>query len=309
MESNNLPFPPLRLDSWGLCPHCSTSIGHNDALIDAYLQGGEVRCHSCRQTIDWWTFVVDCIIAKRSPFTMFSALGAVTNLFSIEMKPGEKRTIDLHDHGLPEDGRVLSLGYTPNFGNLFPLEVHGNFPERCFPPSHVTLYPMPVDDQQPRMTVVNVMLTWVRTGGREESWACLLDAAAVYAARRFPDVVIPANVAVEARMTRLVGQLLSGAVSRKRVRGFLTEAATYGHQLNVLLPALLSPHGVPMMPDHLRGQLNVLRRLRNRLSHEGVLKAPPDQESAAGYLAAAIFGFRYVDLVLARLEEKGVHLS
>jgi hypothetical protein len=120
-------------------------------------------------------------------------------------------------------------------------------------------------------------------------------------------VVIPANVAVESKLNRMLSQTLSAVVSNERVDRFLTDAATYGHQLNVLLPFVTSIMGLPELPNHVRGILNKLKKNRNELAHKGKLAKGTTEQDAAEYLCAAFFSFVYMnqlDLGLsARLNE------
>jgi hypothetical protein len=77
----------------------------------------------------------------------------------------------------------------------------------------------------------------------------------------------------------------------------LLRDATYGHQLNVILPALLRSSTAPQLPIAIRGLLNRLRELRHQMAHEGRLEEDLDRYEAAELLCAALFGFRYVSLV------------
>jgi hypothetical protein len=84
--------------------------------------------------------------------------------------------------------------------------------------------------------------------------------------------------------------------SKEKVKPFLRDA-TYGHQLNVILPALLRSSTAPQLPIAIRGLLNRLRELRHQMAHEGRLEEDLDRNEAAELLCAALFGFRYVSLV------------
>ena len=107
-------------------------------------------------------------------------------------------------------------------------------------------------------------------------------------------MIVPANVAVESAMSRLLTSYLERFVSKKRVEEFLENAATYGHQLNVVLPVIASLTSLPLIPDHVRGALNKLRELRNDLAHSGAPKQQLDHATSAELLCGALFGFHYV---------------
>jgi hypothetical protein len=109
--------------------------------------------------------------------------------------------------------------------------------------------------------------------------------------------VIPANVAVEARLSRLLTSFLEQFVSKKRSASFLEEAATYSHQLNVLLPVFAALRGVPQLPDRIQGSLKTLRTYRNDIAHKGAPKKPIQQNDMANCLCAALFAFHYLNLI------------
>jgi hypothetical protein len=55
--------------------------------------------------------------------------------------------------------------------------------------------------------------------------------------------------------------------------------------------------GGPQLPDHIRGSLNRLRGLRNRVAHGGMPETPIPRSDAAECLCAAFFGVEYVRVV------------
>jgi hypothetical protein len=117
----------------------------------------------------------------------------------------------------------------------------------------------------------------------------------VFSFRSFPTV----SCTVSSLNVFLFGYLGRYAAGES-VKHFLDDAATYSHQLNVVLPLVAALGGAPRLPDHIRGLLNRLRRLRNQIVH-GKLKTPLSQAEIAELLCSALFAFRYVDLVQSRL--------
>ncbi len=81
------------------------------------------------------------------------------------------------------------------------------------------------------------------------------------------------------------------------MRRFLQDAATYGHQLNVLLPSFGDLTDSVPLRDDMRGHLNRLRDLRNALAHGKITTASIDINQAAESLCAAVFGVRYLELI------------
>ena len=99
----------------------------------------------------------------------------------------------------------------------------------------------------------------------------------------------------------LFGYLARRTISNAYIKPFLDDAATYSHQLNVLLPLVAEWSRVPHLPDHIRGALNRLRRLRNDIAHRGKPEALLTPAEAAEVLCAALFGFRYVGFLQSRI--------
>jgi hypothetical protein len=81
----------------------------------------------------------------------------------------------------------------------------------------------------------------------------------------------------------------------------MRDALTFGHALNVLLPDLCGRLEIPQIPDPIRGALNLLRKKRNLIVHEGAASASITPENAAEGLAAAALGFEYVRFVAPKL--------
>ncbi len=106
-----------------------------------------------------------------------------------------------------------------------------------------------------------------------------------------------ANVAIEARLARLLTSFLEQFVGKERTNRFLEQGATYSYQLNVLLPVFSSLRGVKPLPDLIRGHLNELRAYRNDISHKGVPSKKLDQNNMANCICAALFGFHYLNLI------------
>lgn len=173
----------------------------------------------------------------------------------------------------------------------------GNQPNRHIIPPALTLYPMPYREEEASETVILASVTWVPRSPGDEAWRNLIDAFHAYAGRRYEAAIVPANVAVESRLSQLLGTFLGRVAGKDRVEAFLETGATYSYQLNVVLPALLSFTKAPQLPAHIRGSLNRLRDLRNDLAHEGHLESPLERDDVARLLCAALFGFHYLNLV------------
>jgi hypothetical protein len=276
---------PMFVAPWVRCPECAHPIQIEDNQVTGYFSGKPVLCANGHQVDDWWKAACREIEENFMLNQAFAFIGAQTIIFQIELQPGKKASYRFSDYGVPRNARILYVNYTPQGGGLFPIEMHGNIPTNKFFNDDVVVFPVPFGlDKSDANTKVSVMVSWVPQTADDQSWKSLTDAFESYAQNHYSSMIVPANVAVESGRWRV----------KKRVEDFLENAATYGHQLNVVLPLLTALNSLPALPDHVRGVLNKLRGLRNELAHTGVLEHPLDQHGAAELLCGALFGLHYV---------------
>jgi hypothetical protein len=277
------------------CPVCGHPIQIEDSQVTGYFSGLPVICANGHQLADWWNAACREIEKNFMLNQAFAFIGAQTVIFQIELQLGKRSIYRFSDFGIPRDARILYVNYTPQGGGLFPIEIHGNVSTRRFVSDEVVVFPVPFGpDNSAVDTEVSVMVSWVPQTADDESWQSLTDAFESYAQTHYSSMIVPANVAVESALSRLLTAYLEKFVAKKRVEDFLENAATYGHQLNVVLPVLTTLNSLPDLPDNVRGVLNRLRSLRNELAHTGVLEHPLNQRSAAELLCGALFGLHYV---------------
>lgn len=300
-----MPDSPFHTPPFLACVHCNHPILVNEPPIREYFEGQSGVCfnENCRKTFPWW----DCVLRSlkmRFLFGPFAGIGARTTIFCISLSPEQIFPLTFSEFEIPSSARILQINYTPQGnGNLFPLEVHGNTPIRHFIPSKVMLWPKPFGPGPCANTKIAVAVTWIPSSDDDTAWQNLVEAFEAYSINRLNSVILPANVAVESTLSRLLTHsLVMRGISSKWVRHCLESGATYSHQLNVLLPALTSLIGAPALPDHIRGGLNRLRDLRNDIAHDGKPEAPLTDSDAALCLCAALFGFHYLGLVQEHID-------
>lgn len=100
---------------------------------------------------------------------------------------------------------------------------------------------------------VHIAVTWIVTSNDEVPFRSLVAASREYDLGRYDAAVVPANVAVEASLGSAISDWLCSFSGKKRVKDFLSDAATYSHQLNILLPIVCHTIGLRPMPETLRG--------------------------------------------------------
>ena len=285
----------MNIAPWVRCPECGHPIQIEDSQVIGYFSGKPVVCAKGHKVADWWKTACQEIEENFMLNQAFAFIGAQTIIFQLVLQQGKRTTYRFSDYGIPRDARILYVNYTPQGGGLFPIEMHGNVPMRRFFNDEVVVFPVPFGPNDSVVdTEVSVMVSWVPRTADDESWQSLTDAFEFYAQTRYTSMIVPANVAVESALSRLLTAYLEKFIAKKRVEDFLENAATYGHQLNVVLPVLTALNSLPALPDHVRGVLNRLRGLRNELAHTGVLEHPLDQRNAAELLCGSLFGLHYV---------------
>jgi len=282
----------LNVQPWVRCLLCGAPITVIDEYFANYFSGVTVTCPDCSGSIDWWGQVLREIQDNFMGSMAFSAIGAESTIVKIVLNPGQRTVIQFADHGVPEDAKLLHVNYTPSGGGLFPIEIHGNVPHRLLR-HEVTLWPMQLGGPTTGRTEVNVFVTWVQYPNDAYALERLGTAFEAYSDGRYSDVLVPANVAVELSLYKLLANNLEPVIGKGRTEEFLENGASYNHQLNGLLPFLTSTQGYNRLPEHVRGLLNRLRRLRNQVAHKGVLEDSLEKTEAAELLCAALFGVHY----------------
>jgi len=278
------------------CPKCNQpTFAVSRQNLEKYLLSQPIVCSSCNSEIDWWSVIL--YVAKfPSPFALFTLVGATMTIVEVRMKRDQQFLLDLSAADITNDSRILHLHYTPRGSGLIPQEMHGNTPIRHFIPHTIRLYGVPSGNPT-ESTPVDVLVCWVPSTSAEEPWRNVVEAFEAYSIQRFEAAIIPANVAVESRLTKVFHDLLLHFASKERIVDFLQTKATYSYQLNVLLPLVTHYVGFPNLPEHVRGHLNNLRDLRNEIAHKGKLDSPVDSSSCAKLLCASLVGFAYIQLL------------
>lgn len=279
-----------------ICPECHQQIQIDDYQISDYFSDKTVQCSGNHEGINWWKLVSRAVEKNFMRNQAFVFIGAKTNLFNIKIKQQEKLTYKFSDDGIPSDAKVLYVNYTTQNGNLFPIETHGNISNRRLSyKDEVTVFPAPLHaDDLGEESDVSVMVSWVPKTLNDESLLSLTDAFESYTHHDYAAMIVPANVAVESAMTRLLNSHLQKYIGKKRIEEFFKDGASYGNQLNVLIPLIAAQNKLPILSDQIRGTLNKLRNYRNDLAHTGALKTQLAHKEAAELLCGSLFGFHYV---------------
>ena len=289
---------PMNVPANFHCLSCGAPNICSSNNAELYFKNIKQICVECKADIDWWEASVKSI-SKNFMYTQaFGILGAQGTIFKFALPPGKTTVLKFRDYGIPDNARILAINYTPN-GPLIPLQWHSNQlvegNSTWFggnQTNEVHLWPAELSGER-RETEINCLVHWIVTSTDDTVTGNLVDAFSAYAIEKFVDAITPANVAVEASINKVLNDYLGHFVGKRHVKEFLENNATYGSQLNVVLPVLSALNKCPGMPENVRGQLNRLRDLRNQLVHTGHLKMPVNKQEMAELLAAATLGVSY----------------
>ncbi len=197
------------------------------------------------------------------------------------------------------------IGYTGQVpkGTVGAMEVYRNPLERRINPLKASFYGIPHGEPPYTDTDLNIQVTWLPHTSDDIGWEYLVNAFLYYIDDRYHGAVLATNASVETLLGQLITEFLQGKASNENIDQFMKDAATYSHQLNILLPAFLSGTDIPLLPDHLRGALNGLRKIRNDLAHGKVTTQSVTSDRAAEALCAAVFGNYYINYIGPLLRE------
>ena len=286
----------MNISPWIPCCNCNAPVIVEKAYTENYFNNEPFKCKKCGFNIDWWKIVNRAIRENFMLNQAFSVLEAKTNIIEVILRPNTQECINLIDNGIPKASRILYVNYTPqNSGGLFPLEIHGNVPHRRLLTDKIWLYPANLSKKQEVTdTKVSVLITWIEHTVYDKDFINLVDAFEAYSNDRLIESIIPANVAVESALAKLLSTIISKYVSGKKTKEFLSNNATYSSQLNVLLPLIINLNNLPILSDNIKGQLNKLRKYRNELAHDGKIENQLSKDDVADLLSTALFGFKYI---------------
>lgn len=280
----------------GPCPTCNLALPPLSDIAPQYFRENAVQCSECKAAFDLWPVTLGYGMALPASAWGLASLGASSLHLLTPLQTGCYQRIDIREHGAPEGSRILWTAYTSQGGSegaVMALEAHGNSPHRRIMGTEIQLYGIPLGEGTvPRTGNVAISIVWVRAED-SESWPYLVSAFESIALRDYAPAMVFAQSAVEIAMMPMISRRLRVRAGAERVTAFMRDALTYGHALNVILPYLCGEIGVSPMPDSVRGSLNKLRGIRNRIIHEGVKSSEISAEDVTEGITAAAFGFEF----------------
>lgn len=258
-----------------------------------------VACRNCSEPVNVWQAALDAVNAIPGLAWGLTAAGAAVTTFTFTIEAWKFCSIDLTQYGVPAGATILAVTYSPQGAGIFPVEWHGNSPQRRISGTTLGLIGYPTEGALPSGQVA-VSVVWVPRQ-ESESWLYLVDALDSAANKRYSQAVVFAQSALEIAVMPLITAALEKNASKSSVDAFVRNSLGYGHALNVILPLICATRSLPQLPGEIRGSLNKLRKLRNTIVHSGIRAESVDPSSVGEGLCAAVFGFEYLRVISGRL--------
>ncbi|WP_417355364.1 hypothetical protein [Flavobacterium sp.] len=284
------------------CPNCkAVSFPITNKNLSKYFHGIKMNCPKCGINLDWWSLLLRHF-EWESPSYVYGIAGGYTTSLRIFMKAGEIYSLNLEEIGIPKESKILQISYTPNGEGVFPVELHGNTPQRHYIPNIIHLYGRPFGKPS-NETPVAVQINWTEKSNDNQVWENIINAVESFTIKNYDSCIIPSNVSVESTLNNIMTRYFSSFAAKKRVEDFLSNGVTYSYQLNILLPLVAQSNNFPEMPENIRGNLNKLRSYRNSIAHKGKTDIAIDKKTVSELICSAALGLSYLNLLEKKISE------
>lgn len=294
-----------------VCFNCNKLAAVDDPgnVVRSALLGAAPICGACGTRTNVWMNTL-LAMTSDSGLAMATQVGARHTAIMYPLTVGQATAFDVRDRGVPKDATILRIKHGGALADgVTVVDLDGTDSARA-PDFVVRVLAVSLREGGSSDVQAQTTVTWAHHDADDDGRRSLNRALLALADGRLDEAIVPANVAVELTLGAVLDEHLRAiGISNTRLKPFLTDAATYSHQLNVLLPMVLWGTGAPELDDHLRGILNKLRDLRNGIGHRGKSKQPLTRELVGECVAGAVFGFHYVRLAGEFLSKRRHELS
>jgi hypothetical protein len=264
-----------------------------------YFHHRQIRCpnEACGKRFSWWPAFLRGFETMGGTGNVALSTLAVLTIIDLEIEAGSITRLQLGDYGVPARAEVVDVSISPALtaeGRLLdPMEWHGLPRIRLRLPHTLEFYTFGwAGVGHGTKVVARSTSTWIDTRLAPDALRNLTQAVVAFGVGEYDRVVVPANVAMELTLARL----LLDEGPRAGVSKTKTKRATYECRLRDLLPDVAKAVGLPTMPRTVESVLHSLRHQRNAIGHAGRPQRRLTRRQAARFLAAAIFGIEYSEM-------------
>lgn len=285
------------------CPECKAgTFPITQFKMYYYFHKHEIKCSKCGVAIDWWKALLSHFNFGLPSF-LFPLIGGQETIFRIELFANGAFEIDLEKVNIPHDAKILDIHYSPREGNIIPTELNRSGIHRHIIPSKYFLYGVPYNNFVGKVEV-DIFVSWIKQQSNNKLAEMLVIALEEFNVLNYRDCVIPANVVIEETLNNLLTKYLNKSIGLDKIKDFLSNGASYSHQLNVLLPLICEFEKFPKLPEEILGELNSLRKLRNIVAHSGNSDKEITKETVSRLICASIFGLAYLELFQLHIDKR-----
>lgn len=214
-------------------------------------------------------------------------LGNKIGFQKIKLIPDQIYNLDLSN--IINGGRLLYINYTPESGNLFPIEIHGNSPIGCEFSLTKILYPIkiPSNTSSPSIkTTVNVHYIYApKEILNDIALKELTEAFQHYFKSEYIDTILKLQISSEFILTKFIHKYEPKLVD-----------ASYFLKLTVHLSHIIVKHKLIPCPHFILNNLNNMRIKRNKITHEGGTTEISNEEIKTWSISAFLF-YKYFNIV------------
>lgn len=289
------------------CTNCNNFLYQDKEYIRFYFFNVKVKCPHCEAVLDWWTLSLKYIRINLMGTFAFNILGANTTIITETLIPKEILKISFSNYGIPKGAKILNINTTPG-GGLHPIEYKlGNDlkQERRIIEEEISFYPIAIrQSKQSENTPIDISITWLECKDDNIAKSNLIQAFEAYSNKSYVEAILPANIAVEYELLKLLNNFMRKHVGKKQTEDFLKNTATYSSQINIVLPLIISILNLPPLPNNIRGLVNKLRKYRNQIAHSGKLDKSITKNEISDSLCAAVFSVEYISLMNNTLNQE-----
>jgi len=287
MDSEKIGTIPLGV----MCTSCSTMLDITSINVISTIANIPQTCSVCNNNLDIYNLIKFSLL-NGLQWNIFGLVKAKLTYYTFILQPNHTHSINLYDIGLLPDSRIINISYTPSSDGVFPLEVHGNFPNRFSYPTKLELYGKP-DILDAKPTTVTVSIVWTKYTD-DNNLNFLIDSFDLFTQGNYKNMILPTNLVIETKLLSFLKEYLPFCnIGNKTVNKF-NDKTHYNDTLNTILPLIIDYENYYTIDPAFIANLNKLRDYRNDIAHNGVFIDSITKETFADLLASVFFVFSYL---------------
>lgn len=227
----------------------------------------------------------------------YSVLGCKCELKTILLKPNEKHILDLSN--IVKDGKVIFINYTPGSGGLAPIQMHGNTPFTNFIPSVISLYSIPLVDNNPRDTSVSV-LYWYCSKELSADVAAnsLIKGFDAFRLQDYNNMVVNLHMGIEFLLTRCIEQIIKEYNISTENINIHKLRSSFSKKMIKAFPYIVSLKKVEMPSSEILTSFKEVTDARNDIAHKGKLQVIITESKARIMVSNTFLLYKYIKIML-----------